>query len=124
MRGWKLAAMARLPSAEGPDVRSAANYQLATADKNRSESPPCGSLLCFSHPALLLPPMKFRLLLSVFLLAFVSAHGQALPFETVFKGRPRFDSLVNQIKSKAERLRALPLGERVAWFGRAFVGTP
>jgi hypothetical protein len=69
--------------------------------------------------------MKFRLLLlSLFLLACVSAHAQGLPFATVFKGQPRFDSLVNQTKAKADTLRALPLGERVAWFGRVFVGTP
>jgi N-acetylmuramoyl-L-alanine amidase-like len=44
-----------------------------------------------------------------------------LPFNTVFKGRDRFDSLV--AKAKAENWKALPIGERTATVGRALVGT-
>jgi len=51
-------------------------------------------------------------------------HVGLLPMETVFQGRARFENLISQIKGKAERLRALPIGERVAWFGQVFVGTP
>ena len=51
-------------------------------------------------------------------------HVGLLPMDVVFQGRTRFDSLVAQLGSCAERLRALPIGERVAWFGQVFVGTP
>ncbi|MDB6170831.1 MAG: hypothetical protein JWL59_142 [Chthoniobacteraceae bacterium] len=44
----------------------------------------------------------------------------ALPFDTVFKGRERFDELV----SKAESWKSLPLGERTAAVGHALCGTP
>jgi hypothetical protein len=47
-------------------------------------------------------------------------HAAALPFETVFKGRTRFDALLAQ----AENWKALPIGERTAAVGRALVGTP
>jgi hypothetical protein len=65
----------------------------------------------------------------VFLLALLVFSGtplvaQSLPFDTVFKGRARFDSLVEKIKPKVAQLRALSIGERVAWFGLVFVGTP
>lgn len=53
-----------------------------------------------------------------------AAHVGLLPMATVFQGRARFESLVAQIKPKAERLRALPIGERVCWFGQVFAGTP
>ena len=54
----------------------------------------------------------------------LSANAGLLPFDTVFKGRERFDALVAQIKPKVERIRALPIGQRVAWFGQIFLGTP
>ena len=43
-----------------------------------------------------------------------------LPFETVFKGGTKFNSLVAQ----ADAWKALPIGERTAAVGRALVGTP
>jgi hypothetical protein len=59
-----------------------------------------------------------RRLLFAFLLApfVVSAE---LPFDTVFKGRPKFDALV----AKADAWKALPIGDRVAAVGQALVGT-
>ena len=53
-----------------------------------------------------------------------AVHVGLLPMEKVFQGRERFESLVAQIKPKAERLRAMPVGERVCWFGQVFAGTP
>jgi hypothetical protein len=47
-------------------------------------------------------------------------HSGGLPFDTVFKGRDRFQSLV----AHAEALKSLPIGERVAAVGRAMCGTP
>ncbi len=65
--------------------------------------------------------MKIRLLL--LLLVFVALPVFAgLPFDTVFRGRDRFDMLVQ--RADAENWKALPIGERVCAVGRALVGTP
>jgi Protein of unknown function (DUF1460) len=56
--------------------------------------------------------------------ALPAAHVGLLPMETVFQGRARFDSLLERIRPKAEQIRALPIGQRVCWFGQIFVGTP
>jgi hypothetical protein len=42
-----------------------------------------------------------------------------LPFDTVFKGRTKFDALV----SKADAWKSLPIGERVGAVGKAMTGT-
>lgn len=68
--------------------------------------------------------MKFRVLIALLVLSLVSIHAQSLPFDTVFKGRARFESLVKQLKPKVAELRALSIGQRVGWFGLVFVGTP
>src|SRR4051794_40219091 len=44
----------------------------------------------------------------------------ALPFETVFRGKTKFDQLVAQ----APAWKSLPIGDRVAAVGRALAGTP
>jgi hypothetical protein len=49
-----------------------------------------------------------------------ASSGGRLPFDTVFKGRGRFESLV----AHADGLKSLPIGERVAAVGRAMCGTP
>lgn len=54
------------------------------------------------------------------LLAAGSAAAASLPFDTVFKGRAKFDALVAQ----ADAWKSLPIGERVAAVGRAMTGTP
>ncbi|MEP6667724.1 MAG: N-acetylmuramoyl-L-alanine amidase-like domain-containing protein [Chthoniobacter sp.] len=69
-------------------------------------------------------PAIIRPLLAVWLLIFVAcgaAHSQAagLPFDTVFKGRKQFDTLVAQ----ADKWKGLPIGQRVAEVGRAMTGT-
>src|SRR6201999_3260516 len=46
--------------------------------------------------------------------------SSGLPFDTVFKGRDRFDSLV----ARAGAFKSLPIGDRVAAVGRAMCGTP
>jgi len=47
--------------------------------------------------------------------------GATLPFSTVFKGRNRFDQLVQE--ARANDWKSLPLGERTAAVGRSLVGT-
>ena len=53
-------------------------------------------------------------------LAIAGAESR-LPFNTVFKGRDRFDNLVS--KARQENWKSLPIGERTATVGRALVGT-
>lgn len=65
--------------------------------------------------------MKLRLLLLPLLLTAIPALA-GLPFDTVFRGRDRFDQLV-QLASE-ENWRTLPIGERLCTVGRAQVGTP
>ena len=59
-------------------------------------------------------------------LVFFAVHSQAatLPFSTVFKGQDKFNSVVAKTKPLVAELRAMPIGERTAWFGQLFVGTP
>jgi Protein of unknown function (DUF1460) len=52
----------------------------------------------------------------------VSAQG--LPFDTVFKGQDRFERMLAQMRPQAASLKAMPIGERVAWFGQSLLGTP
>lgn len=62
-----------------------------------------------------------RLLSVLVVFVCVAASASAsLPFDTVFKGKTRFDQLVAQ----ADQWKSLPLGERTAAIGRALVGTP
>jgi hypothetical protein len=56
---------------------------------------------------------------SVFALTCIVRAG-SLSFDTVFKGRSKFDALV----AKADAWKPLPIGERTAAVGRALVGTP
>lgn len=49
-----------------------------------------------------------------------AAHAAGLPFDTVFKGRSKFDALVAQ----ADAWKSLPIGERTAAVGKAMTGTP
>ncbi|MES2573164.1 MAG: N-acetylmuramoyl-L-alanine amidase-like domain-containing protein, partial [Verrucomicrobiota bacterium] len=56
----------------------------------------------------------------LFLLCLGAFAGASLPFDTVFKGRARFDELV----ARADTWKTLPLGERTAAIGRALCGTP
>jgi hypothetical protein len=56
----------------------------------------------------------------IVLLAMTVAATAALPFDTVFKGRAKFDAMV----AAADQWAALPLGDRTATVGRALVGTP
>jgi hypothetical protein len=51
-------------------------------------------------------------------------HVGLLPMETVFVGQARFEGLVTKLRPVAEKVRALPIGERVAWFGQVLLGTP
>src|SRR4051812_6747187 len=64
--------------------------------------------------------MRLAFLFACFLLACSSALQATLPFETVFRGRTKFDQLVAQ----APAWKALPIGDRVAAVGRAMAGTP
>jgi hypothetical protein len=53
-------------------------------------------------------------------LAFGCAARASLPFDTVFKGRSRFDQLV----AEADAWKSLPIGDRVGAVGKALCGTP
>lgn len=50
-----------------------------------------------------------------------TASESRLPFNTVFKGRDRFDQLA--ARARTENWKALPIGERTAAVGQAMVGT-
>lgn len=67
-----------------------------------------------------------RKLFAFFIFLLVAAElravESALPFSTVFKGEKRFDQLV--ARAKEGNWAALPLGQRIATVGQAFVGTP
>ena len=64
--------------------------------------------------------LLFSLLLLVATLGDICAQS-GLPFSTVFKGRDKFDRLVNE--ARAENWSALPIGERTATVGRSMLGT-
>ena len=68
------------------------------------------------------------LLVALFLLGVVvpapARHIDLLPMDKVFIGRDRFEARVRQLRPIAEKVRALPMGERTAWFGQMFLGTP
>ena len=51
-------------------------------------------------------------------------HVGLLPMGTVFIGQDRFEARVRQLRPIAEKVRALPIGERTAWFGQMLLGTP
>lgn len=50
------------------------------------------------------------------------APAASLPFQTVFKGREKFDRLVQQASDR--NWKALPIGQRTVAVGLALVGTP
>jgi N-acetylmuramoyl-L-alanine amidase-like len=63
-----------------------------------------------------------KFLIALFFLASTGlASGSRLPFSTVFKGRDKFDQLVQE--ARANNWKSLPIGERTATVGRAMVGT-
>jgi len=66
--------------------------------------------------------MKVRLLFVLLVFVALNAFAASLPFDTVFRGRDRFDLLVQ--RAEEENWRALPIGERTCAVGRALVGTP
>jgi len=65
---------------------------------------------------------KVLIALSFFLLLVLRPLEAALPFSTVFKGKPRFDQLVE--RAREGNWPALPLGERIVVVGQSLVGTP
>jgi hypothetical protein len=68
----------------------------------------------------LMVPRRGFLFLAVLAICFGPGAFGALPLETTFKGKPRFDQLVAQ----ADQWKALPIGERAAAVGRALAGIP
>lgn len=56
-----------------------------------------------------------------FVASFGLTNAATLPFDTVFKGRGRFDRLVQE--AHANDWKALPIGERTATVGHALLGT-
>ena len=51
-------------------------------------------------------------------------HTGLLPMGTVFVGQDRFEARVRQLRAVADKVRAMPIGERTAWFGQMLLGTP
>jgi hypothetical protein len=51
-------------------------------------------------------------------------HTGLLPMERVFLGRDRFEARVRQLRPIVDKVRALPIGQRTAWFGQMLIGTP
>ena len=51
-------------------------------------------------------------------------HTGLLPMGAVFIGQDRFETRVRQLRPIADKVRALPIGERTAWFGQMLLGTP
>jgi len=51
-------------------------------------------------------------------------HTGLLPMGTVFAGQDRFETRIRQLRPIADKVRALPIGERTAWFGQMLLGTP
>lgn len=63
-----------------------------------------------------------KFIFGFFLLLFALSSTEAsLPFSAVFRGRDKFDRLVNQ--ARAGNWSTLPIGERTATVGRAMQGT-
>jgi hypothetical protein len=56
-------------------------------------------------------------------LATAPSRADSLPFEVVFKGKPRFEAVLARAQPQAEKLRAAGIGERTAWFGQLLTGT-
>jgi hypothetical protein len=68
------------------------------------------------------PALRFFLVfLFIFGAPFGLTNAGTLPFATVFKGREKFDELVQQ--ARANDWKSLRIGERTAAVGRALVGT-
>ena len=63
--------------------------------------------------------MRSPLFFIILLIAAARLHAE-LPFDTVFKGRERFDAVVAQ----AAAWKQYPIGARIALAGRALAGTP
>src|SRR5438128_670279 len=51
-------------------------------------------------------------------------HTGLLPMDKVFVGIDRFEGRCHQLRAVADKVRAMPIGERTAWFGQVFLGTP
>ncbi len=64
---------------------------------------------------------KTVLIVSLYFIALSLAAAESLPFNTVFKGRDKFDKILSQ--AREGNWAALPLGERIVTVGRSMVGT-
>jgi hypothetical protein len=53
-----------------------------------------------------------------------SLLAESLPFDVVFKGKTRYDQIVARAAKAAPTLAVMPIGERLAYFGKMLVGTP
>lgn len=64
--------------------------------------------------------MRFLALLALLSSWFLSGAAASLPFDTVFKGRAKFDALV----ARGGEWKSLPIGDRTAAVGKTLLGTP
>ena len=84
-------------------------------------------MVAASHLRHFVPAMLPRRFITIALVLFVgcplarATYENRLPFDTVFKGKQRFDRLVDV--AKRENWRSLPIGLRTATVGQKLVGT-
>jgi hypothetical protein len=95
---------------------------MAFHSKTHPQAPPADSPLGIGKTtpdALPIRPVKPLAVFLTVILAGANAWAD-LPFDTVFKGRARFDALAAQ----ADAWKQYPIGSRTALVGRALAGTP
>ena len=68
--------------------------------------------------------LSFLLLALLSALSIQARSAESLPFDVVFKGKSRYDQIVSDASKVAPTLAAMPIGDRVAYFGKKLVGTP
>ena len=68
--------------------------------------------------------LSFLLLALLGALSIQAHSAESLPFDVVFKGKSRYDQIVSDASKVAPTLAAMPIGDRVAYFGKKLVGTP
>ena len=64
---------------------------------------------------------SWKVSLLLVLICSIATAESRLPFNTVFKGREKFDRLASQ--ARTENWKELPIGERTATVGQALIGT-
>src|SRR4051794_18915010 len=93
-------------------------FSAAPASVERAATCAVSPLRPMPKSSVFLRPFVVLGLLASVTLGAVTARAAELPFDTVFKGRKQFDSMVAQ----GDKWKNLPIGQRVAEIGRALTG--